>query len=92
MGLEDVVGWVLSGVKVVHVDQVQEHASEKMSTVREDDLIAPLDCDVFVLLDVLVKHVHHPDAIEETDNDLEASRVEGYTHGIFLELLVNLKL
>ena len=63
-----------------------------MSTIRENDLSALLDGNIFILLNTLVKHVHHSDAVVEADNDLETSWVEGHANRILSEPLVDLKL
>jgi len=38
------------------------------------------------------KDIHHPDAVEESNHDLESGWVESHTEGIVLELLVDLQL
>ena len=92
MGLESVVDGVLSRVEVVHMDKVDIHTSEEVTSITEDNLSALFDRDVLVLLDRVRKHIHHPDSVVETNYNLEASRVEGHTNGIVLELLVDLEL
>lgn len=92
MGLESVVDGVLSRVEVVHMDKVDIHTSEEVTSITEDNLSALFDRDVLVLLDRVSKHIHHPDSVVETNYNLEASRVEGHTNGIVLELLVDLEL
>lgn len=42
-------------------------------------------------MDCVREDIHHPDAIEEADHDLETGWVERHTHGIVLELLIYLK-
>ena len=50
MGLKDVLGGVLCRVELVDVDEGGELAGEKMATIREYNLTALLDRQVFVLL------------------------------------------
>ena len=92
MHAELIVRGALAGVEVVHDDSSDLHACEQVSTIGEDNLTARLDADVFVLLDGVLKDVHHAHTIVKTDHNLEASWVEGYTVGTFLELLVDLQL
>ena len=92
MHAELIVRGALAGVEVVHDDSSDLHACEQVSTIGEDNLTAGFDADVFVLLDGVLKDVHHANSIVEADNNLEASWVEGYTVGTFLELLVDLQL
>lgn len=42
-------------------------------------------------MDGVREDIHHPDAVEETNHYLEAGWVERHTHGIVLELLIDLK-
>ena len=92
MRLEGVMDRVLCREKAVDVNEVDEHAGKEVATVGEHDLTAQLNWQVLILLDRVSKHVHHPDSVEETHDNLEASWVEGHTHGIILELLVDLQL
>ena len=92
MGLKGVVNRVLRRVEVVDMDEVNEHAGEKVSTVGEDDLTARLDWQILVLLDRVCKYIHHANTVEEAYHNLETSWVEGYADGIILELLVDLQL
>ena len=92
MRLEGVIDRVLRRVEVVDVDEVDEHASEKVTSVGEHDLTALLDWQVLVLLDCVRKHVHHSNAIEESNDNLKTCRVEGHTLCLILELLVDLEL
>ena len=92
VGLESVVDWILSCVEVVDVDEVDEHAGEKVSTVGEDDFTARLDWQILVLLDRVCEYIHHTNTVEEAYHNLETSWVEGYADGIILELLVDLQL
>jgi len=92
MGLESVVDWVLSSVEVVHMDKVDIHASEEVTSVTEDNLSALFDDDILVLLNRVSKHIHHPDSVVETNYNLETSWMEGHTNGIVLELLIDLEL
>ena len=91
MGLKHVLGRVLRRVEVVDVDKVDEHASKKMAAVGEDNLTTCLDGYILILLNSIGEDIHHPDTIEEADNDLEACWMEGDTHGIILELLIDLQ-
>ena len=92
MSLEGVVGRILSRVEVVDVNEVDEHAGEKVATVGEHDFTALLNWQVLILLDLVRKHVHHPDSIKETHYNLEASWVESHALCSILELLVYLQL
>ena len=92
MGLKGVVDWILRCVEVVDVDEVDEHAGEKVAAVGEDYLTARLDWQILVLLDRVCEYVHHANAIKEAHHDLEASWMEGDADGIILELLVDLQL
>ena len=91
MRLERVVHRVLRRVEAVDVDEVDEHASKKMATVREHNLSTLLDRQVLVLLNRVGEDVHHPNSIEESNDNLETCRMESHAHGIILELLVNLQ-
>ena len=91
MSLENVLRWILCSIEVVDVDKVDEHAGKQMSTVRENYFTTSLDSNVFVLRDSVREHIHHPDAIEKADYDLETSWVEGDTHGLIWELLGDLQ-
>jgi len=92
MSLEGVVDWVLSRVEVVDVNEVDKHAGEKVATVGEDDFTALLNWQVLILLDLVRKHVHHPDSIKKSYNDLKTSWVESHALCTFPELLVDLQL
>ena len=92
MSLEGVVDWVLSRVEVVDVNEVDKHACEKVATVGEHDFTALLNWQVLILLDLVRKHVHHPDSIKESHYNLEASWVESHALCAFTELLVDLEL
>ena len=91
MRLEGVIYRVLSRVEIVDVDEVDEHAGEKVATVGENNLSTLFDRQVLVLLNCICKHVHHSNSIEEANDNLETCRMEGYAHGIILELLVDLQ-
>ena len=91
MSLENVLRWILSSIKVVYVDEVNEHACKEMTTVRENYFMTTLDGNVLILSDGVREYIHHPDAIEKADYDLEASWVEGNTKGIIWELLGDLQ-
>jgi len=91
VGFENVLRGILCRVELVDVDESGELAGEKVATVGENDLTTLLDRQVFVLLDGVLEDVHHPDSVEETDYDLEASGVESHTEGVISELLINLK-
>ena len=91
MGLECVVDGVLSRVEVVHVDKVDIHTGEEVTSITEDNLSALFDRDVLILLDRVGKHIHHPDSVVETNYNLEASWMESHTNGIVLELLIDLE-
>ena len=92
MHAELIVRRALACVEVVHDDSSDLHACEQVSTVGEHDLTARLDADVLVLLDGVLKDVHHANSIVEADHNLEASWMEGYTVGTLLELLIDLQL
>jgi len=92
VSLENVLRWILSSIEVVYVDEVNEHACKEMTTVRENYFMTTLDGNVLILSDGVREYIHHPDAIEETHNDLETSWVEGHANRFFLELLIYLKL
>ena len=83
---------VLSRIEVVYMDEVDIHAGEEVTSITEDNLSALFDRDVLVLLDRVGKHIHHPDSVVETNNNLEACGMESHTNGIVLELLIDLEL
>lgn len=91
MSLESIVDRVLRRVEVVDVDEVDKHAGEEMSTVGENNLTTSFNWQVFILLNVVSKDIHHPDSIEEANDNLKASRVECYAHRVILERLIDLK-
>lgn len=91
MSLEGVVYWILRSVEVVDMNEVHEHAGEKVTTIGEDNLTALLDWQILVLLDRVCKDIHHSNPIKEANNNLETCRVERNAHGIILELLVDLE-
>ena len=78
MRFEGIIDWVLRRVEIVDVDEVDEHAREKVTSVREHDLTTMLDWQVLVLLDCVRKNVHHSDSIEESNENLKARWVEGH--------------
>ena len=92
MRFKGVIDWVLRSVEIVDVNEVDEHAGEKMTSVREYDLTALLDWQVLVLLDCVRKDVHHSNSIKESNDNLETCWVEGYAFCLVLELLINLEL
>ena len=79
MRFEGIIDRVLRRVEVVDVDEVDEHAREKVTPVREHDLTTMLDWQVLVLLDCVRKNVHHSYSIIESNGNLKACRVEGHT-------------
>ena len=92
MSLKGVIDRILRSVEVVDVNEIDLHASEKVTAIREDNFTTLLNWQVLVLLDRVCKDIHHSDPVEETNNNLETCRMERYAHGIFLELLIYLKL
>ena len=76
MSLECVLRWASGCEEIVNVDEVYKHAGKKMATVREYDFTTLLDLNVFVLKDFSLEDIHHADAIEEANDDLESGWVE----------------
>ena len=69
--------WRTSGrEEIVNMDEVYKHASEKMATVRENDLATLLDLNVFVLKNFSLEDIHHSDAVKEAHDYLESGWME----------------
>ena len=92
MRFEGIIDWVLRRIEVVDVDEVDEHAREKVTSVREHNFTTLLDWQVLVLLDCVRENVHHSNPIEESNDNLETCRVEGHALSLILELLIDLEL
>ena len=92
MRFEGIIDWVLRRVEIVDVDEVDEHAREKVTSVSEHDLTTLLDRQVLVLLDCVRENVHHSNSIEEPNDNLETCWMEGHTLCLILEHLVDLEL
>lgn len=67
---------VFASVELVHIDLVEMSNCKHVTTVRELDLSARLDVDRGVLFQRVLHHVQHSDAVSETDDEMEAGRVE----------------
>ena len=76
VSLERVLRWAGGCEEIVNVDEVYKHAGKKMAAVREHDFTTLLDLNVFVLKDFSLEDIHHADAIEEANDDLESGWVE----------------
>ena len=72
MRFEGIIDRVLRRIEVVDVDEVDEHASEKVTSMRKHDLTTMLDWQVLVLLDCVRKNVHHSYSIIESNGNLKA--------------------
>lgn len=79
MRFECIINRVLGRVEVEDVDEVDEHACEKVTSVRKHNLTTMLDWQVLILLDCVRKNVHHSNSIIESNDNLKTCRVEGYT-------------
>ena len=91
MGLKGHTRRVLGCVEIVHIDEVDRHAGKEMTAVWEDDLVTWFDWQILVLLNRVSKYIHHSHSVVEANDNLESSWMESHTHGIFLELLINLQ-
>ena len=92
MRFEGIIDRVLRRVEIVDVDEVDEHASEKVTTIGENNLSTLFDRQVLVLLNCIRKHVHHSNSIEEPNDNLETCWMEGHALCLILEHLVDLEL
>jgi len=83
---------ILSSVEFVDIDIALSSTSKEMATIGEPDLSATLNSNSLERFQTFLEDVHHPYSISETNNQMEARRVEGYTVGLVVEELTNLKL
>lgn len=67
---------VLTRVEFVDIDLVEVSDGEHVTTVRELDLSARLDVDRGVFLQLVLHDVQHSDTVSETNDQMEAGRVE----------------
>lgn len=78
-------------VKLVDLDVVRIRNSEKVTAVRKFYFSAILNLNVFEAQKFLLKQIHHSDSFVETNNNVEARRVECDTVRFFFEQLINLQ-
>jgi hypothetical protein len=81
--------WVLSRVEVEDLDYMPVCCGEKMASVSKLDLSTGLNRELFIRFDAITKHIHHPQFVSETDDDVKAGRVESDAVGLFGKLLQN---
>ena len=92
MGFEDIVGWALSSEEFENMDIGLDLAGEQMTSIWENNLSTVLVWKLFVLLDAILEDIHHPELVEEAQNDLETSWMEGNTEWVILVSLTDLKI
>ena len=92
MLLEYIVDRVFSCVELVDTDIGLILTGEQVASIREHNLATTLDVDGLVRHKILLKDVHHPNAVSEAHHDLEACRMEGHTERFIVKHLVDLKI
>ena len=91
MSFEDIVDWTFSGEEFKYMDKGLVLAGKETSSIGKDDLTAPLVWKLLVLLNAILKDIHHSDSVIETNNNLETSWMERYTKSFFLIAFADFK-
>jgi len=83
---------ILWQVELVDVNRATVSNGKQVTTMGEFDLTALFDLDIFVGSKILLKQIHHADTLIETNDQMETTRVERNTIGLFFEMLIDLKI